>query len=135
MFLSYMAGRSKTIQIGSMVVVLPWHDPLRAAEQISMLDNMSGGRFILGIRPGAGKVEFDGFRLDMGESRERFVEAATMVLDSLEIRERRVRPGTLHPAPRRDPPVPARQFPRAHLCRRGQLPSLPASWRGWGSAS
>lgn len=84
MFLSYMAGRSKTIQIGSMVVVLPWHDPLRAAEQISMLDNMSGGRFILGIGRGAGKVEFDGFRLDMGESRERFVEAATMVLDSLE---------------------------------------------------
>lgn len=84
MFLSYMAGRSKTIQLGSMVVVLPWHDPLRAAEQISMLDNMSGGRFILGIGRGAGKVEFDGFRLDMGESRERFVEAATMVLDSLE---------------------------------------------------
>ena len=39
---------------------------------------------ILGIGRGAGKVEFDGFRLDMGESRERFVEAATMVLDSLE---------------------------------------------------
>ena len=37
MFLSYMAGHSKTIGIGSMVVVLPWHDPLRAAEQISML--------------------------------------------------------------------------------------------------
>lgn len=84
LFLSYMAGRSKTIQIGSMVVVLPWHDPLRAAEQISMLDNISGGRFILGIGRGAGKVEFDGFRLDMGESRERFVEAAEMVLDGLE---------------------------------------------------
>ncbi|MEC9346556.1 MAG: LLM class flavin-dependent oxidoreductase [Pseudomonadota bacterium] len=83
-FLAYMAGRSKTIDIGSMVVVLPWHDPLRAAEQIAMLDNLSDGRFILGIGRGAGKVEFDGFRLDMGESRERFVEAAEMVLEGLE---------------------------------------------------
>lgn len=84
LFLSYMAGRSKTIKIGSMVVVLPWHDPLRAAEQITMLDNLSDGRFILGIGRGAGKVEFDGFRLDMGESRERFIEAAEMILNALE---------------------------------------------------
>ena len=45
-----------------------------------MLDNISGGRVILGIRRGAAKVEFDGFRLDMGESRERCVEAAQAVL-------------------------------------------------------
>src|SRR5690606_18850763 len=68
----------------SMVVVLPWHDPLRVAEEISMLDNMSNGRMILGMGRGAGKVEFDGFRLDMGESRERFVESAEMVLEGLE---------------------------------------------------
>ena len=49
-----------------------------------MLDNISGGRVILGIGRGAGKVEFDGFRLDMGESRERFVEAAQAVLGALE---------------------------------------------------
>ncbi|MED5359565.1 MAG: LLM class flavin-dependent oxidoreductase [Pseudomonadota bacterium] len=49
--------------------VIPWHDPLRAAEEVAMLDNISGGRVILGIGRGAGKVEFDGFRLDMGESR------------------------------------------------------------------
>ena len=83
-FLSYCAGRTKTAQLGSMVIVLPWHDPLRAAEEIAMLDNISGGRVILGIGRGAGKVEFDGFRLDMGESRERFVEAAQAVLGALE---------------------------------------------------
>tara|TARA_R110002167_G_scaffold245853_1_gene451256 strand:- start:491 stop:1585 length:1095 start_codon:yes stop_codon:yes gene_type:complete len=83
-FLTYMAGRTKTAKLGSMVIVLPWHDPLRAAEEISMLDNISNGRVILGMGRGAGKVEFDGFRLDMGESRERFVEAAEMVLDGLE---------------------------------------------------
>ena len=83
-FLTYFAGRTQRVQLGSMVVVLPWHDPLRAAEQISLIDHMSGGRFILGIGRGAGRVEFEGFRVDMGESRERFVEAAQMVLGGLE---------------------------------------------------
>ncbi len=61
-FLTYMAGRTKRVKLGSMVVVLPWHDPMRVAEEISMLDHMSSGRLILGIGRGAGRVEFDGFR-------------------------------------------------------------------------
>jgi alkanesulfonate monooxygenase SsuD/methylene tetrahydromethanopterin reductase-like flavin-dependent oxidoreductase (luciferase family) len=83
-FLSYFAGRTQRVQLGSMVVVLPWHDPMRAAEEISLIDHLSGGRFLLGIGRGAGRVEFEGFRIDMGESRERFVEAAQMVLTGLE---------------------------------------------------
>ena len=83
-FLTYMAGRTRTAKLGSMVVVLPWHDPMRVAEQVCMLDNISGGRMILGLGRGAGKVEFDGFRLDMGESRDRFVESAEMLLNGLE---------------------------------------------------
>jgi alkanesulfonate monooxygenase SsuD/methylene tetrahydromethanopterin reductase-like flavin-dependent oxidoreductase (luciferase family) len=83
-FLSYMAGRTRTVQLGSMVVVLPWHDPMRVAEEVSMLDNLSGGRLILGMGRGAGKVEFDGFRLSMDESRGRFVESAEMLLRGLE---------------------------------------------------
>src|SRR3954471_17184286 len=59
-FLSYMVSRTPTLKRGSMVVVLPWHDPMRVAEQISMLDRLSGGRMILGLGRGAGKVEFDG---------------------------------------------------------------------------
>jgi alkanesulfonate monooxygenase SsuD/methylene tetrahydromethanopterin reductase-like flavin-dependent oxidoreductase (luciferase family) len=83
-FLTYMAGRTERTQLGSMVVVLPWHDSMRVAEQVSMLDNISGGRVILGLGRGAGKVEFDGFRLPMDESRERFVESAEMLLNGLE---------------------------------------------------
>ncbi len=83
-FLSYMAGRTKTAQLGSMVVVLPWHDPMRVAEEVSMLDHLSGGRMILGLGRGAGKVEFDGFRLSMDESRQRFVESAEMLIAGLE---------------------------------------------------
>ena len=83
-FLTYMAGRTERIQLGSMVVVLPWHDPIRVAEQVSMLDHVSEGRLILGLGRGAGRIEFEGFGIDMGESRERFVEAAEIVLTGLE---------------------------------------------------
>src|SRR6266481_5540762 len=83
-FLTYMAGRTTRVALGSMVVVLPWHDPMRVAEEVSMLDNISGGRMILGLGRGAGKIEFDGFRLSMDESRPRFVEGAEMVLTGLE---------------------------------------------------
>jgi alkanesulfonate monooxygenase SsuD/methylene tetrahydromethanopterin reductase-like flavin-dependent oxidoreductase (luciferase family) len=83
-FLTYMAGRTTTIQLGSMVVVLPWHDPVRVAEQVSMLDSLSGGRVIFGMGRGLGRVEFEGFRVPMGESRERFVESAEMILAGLE---------------------------------------------------
>jgi alkanesulfonate monooxygenase SsuD/methylene tetrahydromethanopterin reductase-like flavin-dependent oxidoreductase (luciferase family) len=83
-FLSYVAGRTRRVQLGSMVVVLPWHDPLRVAEQVSVLDHMSGGRFILGIGRGLGRVEFNGFRVPMEESRGRFVESAEMLLRGLE---------------------------------------------------
>src|SRR5262250_2185233 len=83
-FLTYMAGRTTRVTLGSMVVVLPWHDPMRVAEEVSMLDNICGGRFILGLGRGAAKVEFEGFRAAMGESRERFVECARMILEGLE---------------------------------------------------
>ncbi len=83
-FLSYAAGRTREIQLGPMVVVLPWHDPVRVAEQVSMLDNMSGGRLILGLGRGLGRVEFDGFRVDMADSRPMFIEAAKMLIQGLE---------------------------------------------------
>ena len=81
-FLTYMAGRTKKVKLGSMVVVLPRHDPLRVAEEVSMLDNLSAGR--LGLGRGAGRVEFDAFRQDMGDSRSRFVESAECLLRGLE---------------------------------------------------
>lgn len=83
-FLSYMAGQTKNIKLGSMVMVLPWHKPIRAAEQISMLDNLSDGRVILGIGRGIGRVEYEGLGIDQNLSRDIFVESATAVLDALE---------------------------------------------------
>lgn len=83
-YLSYFAGRTTHIKLGSMVVVLPWHDPMRVAEQISVLDHQSNGRFIFGMGRGLGRVEFDGFGVDQNTARERFVESAQMLLEGLE---------------------------------------------------
>jgi alkanesulfonate monooxygenase SsuD/methylene tetrahydromethanopterin reductase-like flavin-dependent oxidoreductase (luciferase family) len=83
-FLTYMAGRTSTVQLGSMVVVLPWHDPVRVAEEVTMLDHLSDGRMIFGMGRGLGRVEFGGFRVPMDESRGRFVEAAELILAGLE---------------------------------------------------
>ena len=82
-FLSYMAGRTEKTKLGSMVV-LPWHDPLRVAEELAMLDNLSEGRVIVGMERGLAQVEYEGFRVDMGESRGHFVESARMLVNALE---------------------------------------------------
>ncbi len=83
-FLSYVAGRTQRVQLGSMVVVLPWHDPIRVAEQAVMVDLVSQGRLVLGLGRGLGRVEFDGFRVPMDESRARFTESAEFLLQALE---------------------------------------------------
>jgi alkanesulfonate monooxygenase SsuD/methylene tetrahydromethanopterin reductase-like flavin-dependent oxidoreductase (luciferase family) len=82
--LTYMAGRTKRVGLGSMVMVLPWHDPVRVAEEIAVLEHVSGGRTILGIGRGLGRIEFTGFRVPMGESRERFVAYSEALLRGLE---------------------------------------------------
>jgi len=105
-FLTWMAARTTKLKLGSMVAVLPWHDPVRLAEQILMLDTMSQGRVILGIGRGTGKIEFDGFSLPMDTARQRFKECAEAVLEAIEtgvmayegehVHQPRVE---LHPAP------------------------------------
>lgn len=81
--LAYFAGRTKRIQLGSAVIVLPWHDPVRVAEQIALLDIMCGGRCLFGFGRGAASTEYEGFRIPMGEARPRFAEAAEIVVKAL----------------------------------------------------
>jgi alkanesulfonate monooxygenase SsuD/methylene tetrahydromethanopterin reductase-like flavin-dependent oxidoreductase (luciferase family) len=81
--LSYYAGRTKRIMLGTAVIVLPWHDPIRVAEQIALLDVLSGGRCVFGFGRGAASVEYAGFRIAMEEARARFVESAKIVVTAL----------------------------------------------------
>jgi alkanesulfonate monooxygenase SsuD/methylene tetrahydromethanopterin reductase-like flavin-dependent oxidoreductase (luciferase family) len=82
--LTFLAGRTRRVLLGSMVVVLPWHDPLRLAEDLAMVDHLSGGRLVLGVGRGLGRIEFDGLRLAMAESRPRFVEHAEALVQAFE---------------------------------------------------
>jgi alkanesulfonate monooxygenase SsuD/methylene tetrahydromethanopterin reductase-like flavin-dependent oxidoreductase (luciferase family) len=81
--LSYFAGRTRRITLGTAVIVLPWHDPVRVAEEIALLDILTGGRCLFGFGRGAASVEYAGFRVPMGEARQRFVEAAQIVIKAL----------------------------------------------------
>src|SRR5947199_10819616 len=81
--LSYFAGRTRRISLGTAVIVLPWHDPVRVAEEIALLDILCGGRCVFGFGRGAATVEYAGFRVPMEEARPRFVEAARVVVKAL----------------------------------------------------
>jgi alkanesulfonate monooxygenase SsuD/methylene tetrahydromethanopterin reductase-like flavin-dependent oxidoreductase (luciferase family) len=81
-FLSYLAARTKRIGLGTGAFILPWNTPLRVAEKITLLDHLSGGRAVLGLGRGLARREYDGFGIAMKESRDRFDEAARMVLDA-----------------------------------------------------
>src|SRR5207253_805993 len=81
--LSYTAWRTRRITLGTAVIVLPWHDPVRVVEQIALLDILSHGRCVFGFGRGAATVEYEGFRVPMEEARPRFVEAAQIVVKAL----------------------------------------------------
>lgn len=82
--LSYLAARTKTIQLATGAVILPWNDPLRVVEKLVMLDHLSGGRAVFGMGRGLARCEYAGFGIDMEESRDRFDEASAMILEALE---------------------------------------------------
>jgi alkanesulfonate monooxygenase SsuD/methylene tetrahydromethanopterin reductase-like flavin-dependent oxidoreductase (luciferase family) len=77
--LSHIAGRTERLMLGTAVLVLPWHDPIRVAEEIAMLDLLSCGRTLIGFGRGTAPQEFDGFGVPMEQSRERFKEALLIV--------------------------------------------------------
>ncbi|MET0884728.1 MAG: LLM class flavin-dependent oxidoreductase [Acidimicrobiales bacterium] len=83
-FLSWVAGRTSTVRLGTMVTVLPWHEPVRVAENFTLLDHLSDGRAVLGLGRGLGRIEFEGFRAEMRESRQRFTEYTEAILSALE---------------------------------------------------
>ena len=56
---AFVAGATSTITLGSMVTILPLHNPIVAAKQIATLDWLSGGRAQVTVGVGWLKDEFD----------------------------------------------------------------------------
>jgi alkanesulfonate monooxygenase SsuD/methylene tetrahydromethanopterin reductase-like flavin-dependent oxidoreductase (luciferase family) len=83
--LTYMAGRTSRIDLGTMVTVLPWYEPVQLAHAVSVLDNVLKGRGLsLGVGRGAAVREFDGFRIPMGDARIRYNETLDILRLALE---------------------------------------------------
>ena len=66
---------TSSILLGSMVNVLPFHNPVRLAEETAMLDHLTHGRVQFGIGRGVRPPEFRRYKVDMNLSREMFTES------------------------------------------------------------
>lgn len=77
--LAYLAARTQRVTLGTAVLVLPWHHPVRLAEEMVVLDQLSAGRCVFGVGRGAAAREFDGLGVPLEESRQRFEEVAEIL--------------------------------------------------------
>jgi len=80
--LAAIAAVTKRIRLGTGIVVLPFHNPLRVAEDFAMLDLMSDGRVDFGAGRGYQPVEYAGFQVDQTKSRGIFNEAMEVILQA-----------------------------------------------------
>lgn len=76
---THIAAHTKTIRVGTAVLVSPLHNPMRLAEDAAMLDVVSGGRLDVGFGRGSGGYEYTGYGLDPAESAERFQDSIKIV--------------------------------------------------------
>ena len=72
--LAAIAARTKKVQVGVACTIVPWHAPLRLAQDIATIDIISGGRVVVGVGRGYQKREFEIYGIDIAESRDRFIE-------------------------------------------------------------
>ena len=74
------AQHTRRIRLGTAVTLLPFHHPLRAAEEAATADLLTGGRLEYGVGRGTIAVHFQGFGVARDESRERFEEALEIIV-------------------------------------------------------
>src|SRR6516225_1895073 len=82
-FLSAVAQRTKQLRFGPMVYLLPLYHPLRLIDEICMLDQMSGGRFLYGVGRGISPVEVGFYGVDFGTGMAQFEEALAVIRQGL----------------------------------------------------
>lgn len=77
--LAAVAAQTSRLRLGTGVVVLPFHHPVRVAEDFAFLDLLSDGRVDFGVGRGYQPTEYQGFGLDPTQSREIFDEGIQLV--------------------------------------------------------
>lgn len=78
-FLSAVAARTTRVRLGTYVLLLPLHNPLRVAEDIAVLDNISDGRVDLGVGVGSSPEEFRTFGIPIENRLGRTFEALRVI--------------------------------------------------------
>ena len=80
--LASLAARTRRITLGMAVYVLPFHHPLRLAEETATLDILSNGRLVVGLGRGNRPQEFVGHGIPQPESRQRLQEGVEVLLQA-----------------------------------------------------
>ncbi len=78
----HVAGRTRNLRIGTAVSLAAFYHPLRLAEEVALLDVLTGGRVNWGAGRGFDPTEFNAFGVPLDESYERFREAVDIVLEA-----------------------------------------------------
>lgn len=78
-FLAAVAARTERVRLGTYVLLLPLHNPLRIAEDVAVLDNISGGRVDLGVGTGSSPEEFRTFGIPIENRLGRTFEALRII--------------------------------------------------------
>ena len=82
-FLSSVAQHTTNMRFGPLVYLLPLYHPIRLAEEIAMLDQLSRGRLDVGVGKGRSPIELESFGVDPSESGELFEEALEIITRAL----------------------------------------------------
>lgn len=83
LFLAALAQRTTTMRIGALVHVLPAYHPLRLAEEIATLDQMSHGRLDVGVGSGVSPYELAHFGIDAASAKAIYAEALQALTTAL----------------------------------------------------
>jgi probable F420-dependent oxidoreductase len=78
-FLAAVAARTSRIRVGTGIFQLPIHNPVRVAEQVATIDQLSGGRVSLGVGMGWWPLEYDVHGSNFKERGARMEEALTIL--------------------------------------------------------
>ena len=76
---SFVAARTRTLRLGMGVSLLPLHHPVDLAEQLAVLDVLSGGRLDVGIGRGGTLQDYETFQSDRQDSRARVEEGVALM--------------------------------------------------------
>ena len=82
-FLAAAAERTRHIQLGTAIVILPLEDPIRVAEDAAVVDTISGGRLQLGLGTGGDPLTFAAFGRDLDSRRDRFSAGVRVIHEVL----------------------------------------------------